>query len=212
MQNRWYFARDICNCGFLLLTATAVDLDRWFLNPKSKSNSITLTSLNTKNFKSRNFQITGTQVYYPNTNYYQYATINASENPAEITLKQLIYLGNTLKYQQGKTSTATDLQSWKSTIIQQSNMGNPFYTEYLKDDHIVWISNKNPNDLAEAASKISPSDPLNNGLGTLITRQTIPTFVKVRYTPDRDTGVGNRVYLLKTQDQKQDGTLQKIKT
>nr|UGV36867.1 MAG: ORF1 [TTV-like mini virus] len=205
MQNRWYFARDICNCGFLLLTATACDLDRWFLNPKSKSNSITLTSLNTKNFQSRNFQITGTQVYYPHANYYQYATKGTADNPENIYLKDLIYLGNTLDYQTGQpvTPTPTDINNWKSMVIQRKNMGNPFHIEYLKEDHIVWISNKSPNNLAAAVQTTNPTNPLNTALTTLITKQTIPTFVKVRYTPDRDTGVGNRVYLLKNTRQEE---------
>lgn len=41
-------------------------------------------------------------------------------------------------------------------------------------------------------------------MGTWITEQTNPTLVEVRYTPDKDTGIGNRIFILKNTRQEYD--------
>ncbi len=48
------------------------------------------------------------------------------------------------------------------------------------------LSNKNPQELFQQTN-----------ISTYLTEQSNPTFIKVRYTPSRDTGIGNRVFILK---------------
>ncbi len=132
LTNRWYFQKDLCNAGFLLLTATAASFDRWFLNPFSISDSITLTALNTTNFKSRNFQLQGTTQYYePKPGYYLYASTNGAKPTNK---NQLIYLGNTMDMQPGHAG-----QTEYNNFIKKENMGNPFWYEYTHGDKQVYV-------------------------------------------------------------------------
>lgn len=206
MKNSWYFQKDICNCGFLLLTVTACDLDRWFLNPKSQSNSISLYSLNTKNFKDRNFQLTGTTLWRPREGYYLYGTSNGAETADQVKLSELIYLGNPTRYKPGTPTGSNTITDWKSKIIKPEYMGNPFFYSYLHGDKKTWVSQYPPDQLADKATTgkdqatLKPSDIT---MGTWITEQTNPTLVEVRYTPDRDTGIGNRIFILKNTRQEE---------
>nr|UGV36884.1 MAG: ORF1 [TTV-like mini virus] len=193
MKSGWYFQRDICNIGFLLLTATAISLDRWFLNPFSQSDSITLYALNTRNFLSRNFQLTGTTNYYvPRQGYYLYASYNGNLNPAEIKRKELIYLGNTMDYTPGTMGSKS-----ADEFVSKPKMGNPFWHEYINGDKQVLVSNKDPkvlfNELNSDDAKAEQR----------LTIQTNPTIIPVRYTPSKDTGEGNITYILKNTRQEE---------
>lgn len=184
LKNSWYFQRDMCNAGLLLLTASAASFDHWFLNPKALSDSITLWSLNTKNFTSRNFQNAGTQQYYSPTpdKYYQYTFGNGSTNTQQLQKHDMIYLGNTQRMWPGKAG-ATSEQQFQS----MDYMGNPFWHEYNNGDKMVFISNKKPSELW-----LNFDTKKNEWL----TPRTIPTFVPCRYTPSRDTGNTNMTYFL----------------
>nr|UGV33910.1 MAG: ORF1 [TTV-like mini virus]UGV38111.1 MAG: ORF1 [TTV-like mini virus] len=192
LLNKWFFQRDLCNTPYFLLTTTACNLDRWFLNPFSYSDSITLYSLNTKNFTNRNFQFQGTeQYYYPRDGYYLYACPHA-ESPAQITKQGLIYLGQSMKYQAGQGSNNPTAQ----TIIDKNNMGNPWWHEYLNGDKVVFVSNKKPTEVM--------TDQFESKKAEWFTIQTIPTLVECRYTPSRDTGLGNRAWFKKNTRQEKD--------
>nr|UGV42291.1 MAG: ORF1 [TTV-like mini virus] len=193
LTNKWYFQKDFCNTGFLLLTTTACSLDRWFLNPYSRSDSITLLSLNTKNFKSRNFQLQGTTNYYvPLTNkYYLYATANGNTQPNQIKRKELIYLGSTMKMQPGMPGANSAEQ-----FVNVAYMGSPFWYEYTNGDRQTFVSNTDPKTLWTEMGN-------ENGTTNKLTPQSNPTLVKCRYTPSKDTGIGNQVFILKNTRQEE---------
>nr|UGV37833.1 MAG: ORF1 [TTV-like mini virus] len=184
LKNSWYFQRDLCNAGLLLLTASAASFQHWFLNPKAVSDSITLYTLNTKNFNSRNFQLQGTQTWYEprRDKYYQYTFGNGHTNPNALQKKDMIYLGNTLDIQPGIQNADT-----LNEFLSRKFMGSPFWLEYNNGDKVVWISNKPPKTLYEQFETLK---------STSLTIRTIPTFIPCRYTPSRDTGNSNMAYFL----------------
>nr|ALN98237.1 ORF1 [Chimpanzee anellovirus] len=187
MTNRWFFQKDICNTGLLLLQTTGIDTDRYYLNPYSKNNCATLWSLNTVVFKNRNFQLTemGTTQWCPKDDYYMYATHNGHTTTTELQIKDLIYLGNPTVYQPG---TPIGNQKWEN-YNKIENFGSPFWHEYHTRDRRVWISKTKPSELL--------NKPSETKLDTLVTEMSQDIYTECRYNPNRDTGQGNRVFLLK---------------
>nr|UGV37744.1 MAG: ORF1 [TTV-like mini virus] len=190
LQNSWYFQSELCNEGLVMITATAIDLDRFYLNPESVSNSITLTCINPAVFTNHNFQQSqlGTTVWKPNANWYLYGSRNGAQ-----TVGDLSYLGQTKTREPGKPMKLFE-NKWdeikKNTNV---NWGNPFFYQYLGDNYQIYTSTKS---LDESKSELNK--PLkNNANYSLI---TMPLLVKVRYTPGKDTGVGNIVYLIRNTD------------
>nr|UGV36434.1 MAG: ORF1 [TTV-like mini virus] len=193
MINKWYFQQDICDTGLLLLTTTAMSLDRFFLNPKSLSNSITIPCLNTKVFQSRNFQQTelGTTQWKPKDNYYIYGTHHG--DPENDTLAKLIYLGQTQSYTEGEPIGQQDWSQYSNSRLMLRNFGNPLHTNYIHGQDNLWIGNdsKSPDKLFQDKSK------RNEKVSQHLTLMSQNIIEYCRYTPNKDTGLGNEVYFLK---------------
>nr|UGV36974.1 MAG: ORF1 [TTV-like mini virus]UGV37327.1 MAG: ORF1 [TTV-like mini virus]UGV38692.1 MAG: ORF1 [TTV-like mini virus] len=201
LQNKWYFQQDLADTGLLMITTTACDLDRFYLSKLSVSNSITIRCLNTRLFQSRNFQQTdlGETYWGPKSQYWLWSGHSDLDTP----LEDLIFLGQTQRRHPGHTikQIKDKFSSWPGTKLNYSQriemFGNIFDPAYLKGDDQVMIS----------TGTLSPDQIFNkllvNGQKTKTAREiglgmlTQPLLVDCRYTPNKDTGIGNQVYFLK---------------
>ncbi len=192
MQNRWYFQKELCNEGLVLLTTTLIDLDRYYLNPDACSNSITLTCINVLVFTNHNFQQSamGTVDWAPNHTYFLYgATQHATE------VQHLIYLGQTKSNEPGKEMSGFNTETqYRQNKLE--NFGNPFFHRYLDDSYKIYTSAHNLHWCFENENKKKPLSDPNTGFAEF----TQPLLRKVRYCPNKDTGSTNTIYLLKNTD------------
>ena len=179
LLNHWYFQKNLCNTPLLMLTTISCSLNNIYLNPKWKSNNITVTSLNTKLFQIPNFaEYPATTGYKPQTNMFLYTSATAQEKVTD--RKNLIKLANTKDNTPGQPIR-------QQSDDKASNWGNPFNSHNLNPDIPIFYSNKNWNDFEET----------NNAGLTGLVELGNPLYVKCRYTPDKDTGAGNQIYWVK---------------
>nr|UGV37981.1 MAG: ORF1 [TTV-like mini virus] len=199
--NKWYFQVDLYKMPLVLLTTTACDLNRYYLNPKSFSNNITLATLNTDLFQNHNFIQTGlgTTWWGPKPSHYLYGIQNGDDDPQ---VQSLIFLGQTRYYTYGKPIGQTDWSIYSSDQGKKENFGNIFYTRYIHKEFGVFISTTPPNTLFENKSyrtkKISELQKEQPKISIAKLDQDI--YKTVRYNPERDTGKDNKIYLVKTSD------------
>ncbi|BAB19326.1 unnamed protein product [Torque teno mini virus 4] len=188
MENKWYFQKDNCKTPLLITTATACSFDHYYLNTSAKNNCITIYSLNTYLYQSRHFNNRGTTGYHPKNNTYLYGTL---ENGPKYKVGDLIYLGNTMTYQQGQSPRElhpTDTTKGFQEAKQFENWGNPFYTHNLHGTIHILQTTESPTQMytgtSYEAEKTNLTEISNN-------------FYTLRYNPYRDSGEGNKIYLLK---------------
>nr|UGV36907.1 MAG: ORF1 [TTV-like mini virus] len=197
-QNKWYFQSDIYKTPFLILITTACSLDRMTLNPRSKSSNISLNALNLDIFKNHNFQNipVGTQPWGPKAGYWLYGTLNADDNPQ---IKNLIFLGQTKTYQKGNTlGSSTNWTNYNNG--KQENFGNVFHKDYITQTVGVFIATTPPNEQFWTHKEKRINDKDNTVQSFKITKLTQPLIVTIRYTPERDKGYKNKIYLVKDTD------------
>lgn len=192
--NKWYFQVDLYKTPLLLLTTTAIDLTRYYLNPKSYSNNITLATLNTALFQNHNFIQTGlgTTWWGPKPGHYFYGTLNGNDNPL---LSELIFLGQTMRYTAGKPINNTDWNQYSQKAAQLDNFGNIFYARYLHKEIGVFIGTKPPSEVFE-----NIRDRTKRASDMSITKLEQELYLTLRYNPDRDKGDTNKIYLVRTSD------------
>nr|UGV36536.1 MAG: ORF1 [TTV-like mini virus] len=188
--NQWYFQADFATHGLVLLTTSAMDLNRMYLNPKAISSSITLNCLNTKLFANHNFKQynMGTALWSPANDKYYYITDNGHTTPK---IQDLIYVGQTQYRTIGEPIGPT--QSYADYTKKQNwwkNFANPFHPDILHDKHRLYVSTNSPFTLFQNTA--DRSKPITEkGL----TESTFPLIKKVRYTPYKDKGTANLVYI-----------------
>nr|UGV35031.1 MAG: ORF1 [TTV-like mini virus] len=188
-KNKWYFQQDICRTGLVLLTTTAVDLDRPYLAKNEYTNNITVLALDQKVFQHKGFQqISQTTGYTPKANLSLYCL--GPRAPHDPQIGDLHYLGNTkadsigIPFKDATNAQAYTLQSW----------GNPFHPDVLQHNIPVYKSNQQFTALITDSNKTKKiSEFIKNGQLTLAQS---PLVIKTRYNPDRDTGAGNIIYFI----------------
>nr|UGV39611.1 MAG: ORF1 [TTV-like mini virus] len=194
LQNRWYFQKDLCDTGLVMITTTAADFQRFFQNPRAVSNNITITCLNTTVFQSRNFQQTdlGTGFWGPKSNYWMYGTLNGHQDQAQI--KDLVFLGQTQTYTMGEPIEQKQWTEYSANNLQSRNFGNPFHTHYIHGEQNIWIGNDTykPSELFNTTKH-----PRTKPVKEVLTLMSQPILVKCRYNPNKDTGIGNEIFFLK---------------
>nr|UGV34454.1 MAG: ORF1 [TTV-like mini virus] len=189
MVNKWYFQQHFASYNLLMCTATACSLNDMFINPGAQSNNITLPCINTKFFKNKNFEYPeGTTGYQPNDTMYQYSDphLEIGQKPLK---KNTIYLANAMPNTEGipingKTTTTYTKDYW----------GNPFYTKYLTEDYLTFITNK---PMSETLADPQTGEVQN------YTIQIEPKILYCRYNALADTGLGNEIYWLTTHGKEQ---------
>nr|UGV39022.1 MAG: ORF1 [TTV-like mini virus] len=203
LQNKWYFSKDLCKQGLLLLTCTACSLDHYFISTQAESNSLSFFSLNTNMFKMHNFQqppaYSGYSPYTEGTTEkHLWATqikILPSTDLKTIEFGQLVYLAETKIDQEGmQISQANSIQEY---FANWKNWGNPFRPEYLTTpDHILVTTKPLHYILTKYTNKTDKLNSKDNEI--LWTILTEPLLYECRYTPDRDTGKNTIAYILST--------------
>lgn len=197
LQNRWYFSKDLCKQGLLLLTCAACSFDHYYISTQAESSSLSFYSLNTNMFKMHNFQQPPVFGYSPYAEGTQEKHLWATDNEAEITnitFSELIYLGETKIDQPGQKLKTFD--TWDKAFETWKNWGNPFSNENLTvPDHIL-VSTKSLQTLKTIYGQSDfKTKKLQAGDFTYITE---PLIYQCRYTPDRDTGKDTIAYILST--------------
>ncbi|ABU55893.1 ORF1 [Torque teno mini virus 11] len=191
MLNQWYFQKDVCNTKLAIITATACSLTGYYLPYKSESNNISLNALNTNIFKNADFQQpAATTGYSPRNNYYFYTTGNGTLNiPKKAT--ELIYLGDSKNFVQGKLTEANTL---KESGYPKENWGNPLWEHYITGSIPLYTSSLGPTNKIWKDNAKNPTTL--NTIDKYLTPLHFPPITRVRYNPDKDTGEGNIVYFV----------------
>nr|UGV37391.1 MAG: ORF1 [TTV-like mini virus] len=197
MMNKWYFQHTECNTGLLLIQAASASFDNYYTSSESESSTITLRSLNTRIFKNLNFSTYPTYGYMPNSNYSLWAT-NGSDR-----LDELIWLGNTKKYQKGKMikEVVTNIQdnntAWKQALQtymqKEENWGNPFYQDHIHHTSTLVRGTLPPLQQLGTSSTYKPSTTYTEAQMQKVTEDL---FITVRYNPFKDKGYDNNIYIL----------------
>nr|UGV37003.1 MAG: ORF1 [TTV-like mini virus] len=198
-ENKWYFQSDLYKQPLLLLTTSACNLDRWYLNPRSISNNITIITLNTDFIQSHNFRQygLGTNFWGPQNNLYLYGLENGS---AQTKVQELIFLGQTLRDTPGKPintdpTTPNKWQSYSQKQKQRDNFGNIFHMDYLQGRKTVYSSQLPPQEIFKDVNLTKPITEETLKL----TEVTQDIYKECRYNPERDKGF-NKIWLVNTSD------------
>lgn len=193
-RNTWYFQADFANQGLCLLTTTAADFTRPYLNPKSLSNSITIRCLNTKIFRNHNFKQSrmGTALWSPNNDLYYYITKYDHGNK----IKDLIYCGQTTTFTLGQPiGTQQEATDYCANNKWNINFAHILHPQILHNEVTLWVSKHSPRVLFNDKSKRETSIPTDTE-NLQITQSTDTLIKKVRYNPDKDRGNSNLIYFL----------------
>nr|UGV36266.1 MAG: ORF1 [TTV-like mini virus] len=201
LTNKWYFAHDLDSTGLLMMTCAAASFDHYYIATNNRSNNISFVSLNPNFWQRHDFIQPPSEGYSPaiigtNTKH-MWTTKTPIHTDADITsklkFKNLIYLGTTKENLPGTEYIKNTSQDWNNYFSNHTNWGNPFREEYLTGTDTILISTKPINTLKttyeNSDKQLQPGD---------FTLPTHSLLVNCRYTPDRDTGVGNKIYLKST--------------
>lgn len=201
MVNKWFFFADIAATGLLLIATTACSFEQYYISKNAESNNITLYSLNVKLFTNRNFKNITTTGYHPQENKWMWAT-NGTTPP---TVGDLIYLGNSIEYQNGTTlkDFANNNNITQKTIKEiiekymqkRENWGNPFHSNNTQHKHRLWFKTVPP--LQSFDSTTTTTVTLTTQIDKLsFTEIHQELFFPIRYNPQKDKGEDTMIYLL----------------
>lgn len=203
MTNQWFLQRDFADTQLLLLMASGMSLDRYYIHSNSISNTIGFTSLNTNFFQMHDFYQTTTTGYYPKQNTYLWTYQQSNPKPTkiqDIKIKNMIFLGNTNKADPGTTINDVpkgNSQTFKhqiDTYIQNNGYwGNIFISAYLKGPQPILYSTSHPRTLlkSETYYKDSGDTTLQEADFKQVTEKFL---INCRYNPFPDTGKDNKIY------------------
>nr|UPW35048.1 ORF1 [Torque teno mini virus 4] len=191
MQNKWYFQSQEAKTGLLLIQSAACSLNQYYISQYAESDTITLYTLNTKiitNLNFKNFpQTTG---YQPNPNMYFWALPNGDEK-----YKNLIYLANTIEYQEGKTINSMASTKWSEKKTQyaasRANWGNLFCEKYMHKKVKMYFTKQH---FSLALQNINNGEEQIQG-SSGFTELTQELFFMIRYNPRNDSGQNAQIYL-----------------
>nr|UGV35919.1 MAG: ORF1 [TTV-like mini virus]UGV38913.1 MAG: ORF1 [TTV-like mini virus] len=197
MINKWYFAKELAKTGLVMLTAAAASFDHYYIGSDKLSNNCTFTSLNPLFYKRHDFITPPVQGYILS----QDGTIEKKlfstthvGDVSQLTIEQaqLTYLGDTKMYEQTST-THLKKDNADTYFTTHKNWGNPFSHENLTTQENLLITNKS---YQEIITKAKDTNSSTNKIGAgFFTSPSEVTHYNIRYAPDRDTGIGNKIYL-----------------
>lgn len=188
MQNKWYFQKHIAKTGLLLIQTAACSLDQYYISKHSESDTIELYTLNTKLFTNLNFKNIPPTGYQPNSNMYLWSLING-----ENKYKNLIYLGNSIEYQEGTHLEQIKETKWETKIqkymSKREYWGNPFTQQRMHKQVKIFFTKIPP---IQALQNKSDETAIDTNTFTELTQEL---FFTIRYQPREDTGHENQIYL-----------------
>ena len=195
MTNKWYFQQDLATTPLVLMTVAACSFDQPYCPNDQISNNITLISLNLDVFQNPNFES------WDNTQYgyvpkmlgtqhmHLFGRANGSPDPPQ-KWSQAIPLTNTNTYATANTPTQDMYKDAKKAA-------NPFSLPFSHPDEKIYY-------------QVDWPKPSTNGSLNLEETKTFTAidslFWECRYNPDKDKGIGNKVYL-KANNRTTEGTM-----
>lgn len=189
--NKWYFQSKFCKFPLIMITSAACSLSEYYLSERAESNNISLYSINTDVFTHKNFRDVNYQHhqfgYIPNASYYMYGTKNGPLT-GKPKIKELIYLGDTMRNQPGDPINNAD---FGGTTYTNTKWGNPFWKDYITKNSRTWISTVQP--LEVFKKKEEREQTADN-----VTEMTKDIITHCRYNPFADKGIGNTAKWLNT--------------
>nr|UGV34461.1 MAG: ORF1 [TTV-like mini virus] len=212
LQNKWYFQRDIKETPLVVLFASAISLNQYYIANSADNNNITIHSINTAKIKNRNFETTiwpynseGTTSLY----IYEYLGNKSPSDPSQFELSLLTPLTNVRNYTIGQNfhqyspgNQQTHWQQYWTHIIQYT--GNPFVLQHRENEEHWYYSKTGPQTLADKVKSMNPNTTVGQVTG-LTTENTFtlshfdgPIINTYRYNPFKDKGDTTQMYLLKT--------------
>lgn len=197
MSNKWYFQQDICKTGLLLLTATACSLQQPYCPDNQISNNYTFHSLNTFMFQNPCFEKYGTTGYDCKTVQGKHYKLFAprsnvpSGHPQKWT--HVIPLCNTNEYTTPLTPEQEQNLNKYDGFTNKKNWENPFTWGVREHYPHIYYSNQWPK-------------PDTFQTETVNFVEFPDMFWEIRYNPLTDTGIGNKVYFKRNNDEEQ-GTI-----
>nr|UGV39014.1 MAG: ORF1 [TTV-like mini virus] len=206
LKNQWYFQHNLADIPLVNLLATACSLDRWYTGYKAITPTIGFHILNSKFWLNHRFKDEPTYGYQPQENHPLFGLQNGHTDITQITIGELIYLGNAENYGYGTqlklVITTQNETFWNKYFTDKTHWGNPFMTDYMvhtKQTVQCIISLSELKNLMSAKSynmstKLSEIKTTGNISPFQITKQE--NFINCRYNPYADKGIGNEVYFL----------------
>nr|UGV34736.1 MAG: ORF1 [TTV-like mini virus] len=200
MTKKWYFQNELCDTPLLMLMTASMSLDRYYQSSNSISTTIGFKSLNTDIFQSHNFKTNQTSGYQPKPGFYMWAISNGDKAIEEEFVIDLIFLGQTELYTQGKPirQTKTNGKTWVQTFndytTSKTHWGNPFDPTYLEEHLTILLTQKSPHELLiKYTSSKEFNDQTKIGHG-VFTEPTGNLIIDCRYNPLSDNG-NNHIFL-----------------
>ena len=182
-QNKWYFQQDMCNLPLFILKTCAVSLDQFYQPDTQLSNNITLVTLNTDMFQNPHWETEENVPYYPkvtgtqNTGLY---TFGNGGDPNTLTNWQTLWPLYNTKHWVQKAPNA-QIKTFTEQM-KQNNWGNPFTERNAHVDQDLYFTNTWPSATQyEQEHSFTPLEYI---------------YWQCRYNPEKDTGEGNKIYLV----------------
>nr|UGV34583.1 MAG: ORF1 [TTV-like mini virus] len=198
LTNSWYFQNHFQNVPLITFFACACDLRHMFIPAQAKNNNVTLWALNTRLFEHPKFQdkLFGTQGFRPDRQGKKslWGLQHAKQDPTTNQGKDLTLLANTMYNTEGEP-----LDNKSLTDYNRNSWGNPFYYTYMRNDEPTYLmtttNSENP-----IQTMITNKETQLKNISNLARR--FEDFVTpVRYNPNKDKGLGNQAYFLRTDRQ-----------
>lgn len=194
MSTKWYFQQDICKTGLLLVTATACSLQQPYCPDNQISYNYTFYSLNTNFFQNPCFEKFGTTGYTAKTiqgkHFKLFAPKSTVTSGHPTKWKDVIPLVNTNEY---TTPVNESKLNNYNGFTDKNNWENPF-TWYIREHYPhIYYTNEWPT-----------SSNFDTGGANFVEFDDM--YWEIRYNPDKDTGIGNKIYFKRNNDDEQ-GTI-----
>nr|UGV38123.1 MAG: ORF1 [TTV-like mini virus] len=187
MKNKWYFQKELANTPLVLLMASAMSLDRFYMGSNSISNTVGFFSLNSNFFHYHNFKQKTTTGYIPKDGVYMYSYRDTSTSWQTVKLSKLIYLGNSTNYTLGEpVGTA-----WNNYASTPDKWGNVFHNNYLKGPLPVLTSNHSPTYLQQTYTNPETTTLQTAGISPVAE----PLLIEFRYNPLNDRSEQNEIFV-----------------
>lgn len=180
MKNQWFFQQDMCKTPLLVLTTSACSFEQPYYPENQISNNITLYTLNTDFFHNPDFESCPVQThgYVAKVDgprqFRLFGVTNQGQDPPD-KWSHVVPLTRTNQYTEGRTPTNI------SNFNNPSYWGNPFSEPWSHIDQKIYYQT---------------DWPTESTWGKPVTFTELEyLYQECRYNPDKDTGLGNIVYL-----------------
>nr|UGV34735.1 MAG: ORF1 [TTV-like mini virus] len=197
MIKKWYFQSHLADSPLLMLMVASMSLDRYYAYSNSRSTTIGFKTINTTIFDFHNWKQTLTSGYKAKEGIYLWALKNGQLAIKDEPVKNLIFLGQTSLYTEGKRiiDTKTTTENWQTTLQKytssSTNWGNPFMPKYLNEEVTILITQKSPHDISEHYSNKGENATIGTGV---FDTPTTKLLIDCRYNPLSDNG-NNHIFL-----------------